>query len=311
MKFLQNFEQFKINEEATANVGAQTTPSTIWGNSSMTMDSYDEATKTGKFTFKSGELVVPVDMKALDSEITGYKMFVGDVARFATVLKQNKKMILDILDANKKPVANYNNIRLVFAMKDGSKAPLTTTSRLGIFGKVGGQASSAYILANANGNVDKSNYDANAVAGYGFFVYESSATYVNQPTSSFGLVSLTPVSIVPPPVPFKEAFVIDKVELTDEAKKEIKIKTDAYKDKNIKLSINTGASKDNDNVQHDFDLIVGRYKTTVDYLNSLGFKNIEQIGVPQNVNDTKNIYGKFDSNLKSGENRNLVITPTK
>lgn len=316
MKFLQNFEQFKMNEDV-ATVKETTPPETIWKNSSMTIDSYDEATKSGKFTFKSGEMVITVVMKQLDSNINGFKMFEADAMRFSLLISQTtqKKKFLDMLDNAGKPISNFNGVKLVFAMKDGSKVPLTTTTRLGIFGKIDGQASGAHFIGadKADLEYNKINYDTNAVAGYGFFYYQSSATYINQPTPSFGKVMIKDVENQPSNIqpPIKKAFVIDKVELTDEAKKEIKTITDAYKDKNIKLSINTGASKDNDNVQHDFDLIVGRYKTTVEYLNSLGFKNIEQIGVPQNVNDTKNIYGKFDKNLKSEENRNLIIVPVK
>ena len=316
MKFLQNFEQFKMNEEATVNVATvkeTTPPETIWKNSSMTINSYDEASKTGKFTFKSGDLSFSFDMKLLDTAINGVKMFEADGGRFSIQLKQASKNIkmMDMIDAAGKPIANFNNIKIVFALKDGQSIPLTTTTRLGIFGKVDGNVRGVKYMEDPNSKEYKYKDD---VAGYGFFYYQSSATYINQPTPSFGQVMIKTIEQDVEPIfpPIKEPFIIDKTELTQDAITKIKEGTDKIKNKNIKLTVNTGASKDNENVQHDFDLIVGRYKTIVSHLNSLGFKNIEQIGVPKNINDTKNIYGKFNSQkLDSPENRNLVITPVK
>ena len=307
--YVKTYEQFvsanfsKVNEDA--DVSQPTTPSTIWANSSMTIESYDENSKSGKFTFKSGEISIPVDMKQLDSNINGFKMFEAEVVRFATVLKNNYKTILDILDNANKPIANFNNVKLVFAMKDGTKTPLTTTDRMGIFGKIGGQASGVKFLTNSDGNVDKSNYKDD-VAGYGFFYYQSSATYVNQPTPSFGKVSLTKATAIQIPKRF-DGFVLDKTDLTDSAKSKIEEILGKI-DKNTNLIVNTGASKDNDNVQHDFDLISARYDVIIKYLNNLGFKNVTATNKPVDANDTKNIYGKgYSSDLKDDRNRFLSI----
>lgn len=57
----------------------------------------------------------------------------------------------------------------------------------------------------------------------------------------------------------------------------------------------------------DFYLVTERYKTIDTILKEAGFKETQSTDKPANANDTKNIYGKFDSDLKSAKNRNISI----
>lgn len=57
----------------------------------------------------------------------------------------------------------------------------------------------------------------------------------------------------------------------------------------------------------DFHLVTERYKSVDAILKEVGFKETQGIDKPADANDVKNIYGKFDTDLKSAKNRNISI----
>ncbi len=136
------------------------------------------------------------------------------------------------------------------------------------------------------------------------------------------------------PIPIFDGFEFDSPILSEDGKNKIKNAIESNKNSTKpvqKYTIKTGASKDGEDValpkgknpirdkafpegttrlNWDFWLVTKRYENIESYLKTLGVTNIEKIEVPKDLNDTKKIYGKFDSvDLKSLKNRFIEIKP--
>jgi hypothetical protein len=117
-------------------------------------------------------------------------------------------------------------------------------------------------------------------------------------------------------------FDFDSARLSMDAQNKIKEELSKVKNKNVKIVIDTGASLDGDPAEKsgkeiqgkevtrqewDYFLTRKRYQAVGKFIKSLGYNSIIVRRSPKSAEDTKNIYGKFNSNKKSPENRQVLV----
>jgi hypothetical protein len=130
------------------------------------------------------------------------------------------------------------------------------------------------------------------------------------------------VEAVPVKVVVDTPFDFDSAELKFDAQNKIKEELTKVGNKNVKIVIDTGASLDGDPTEKsgkkikgeevtrqewDYYLTKKRYQAVVKFIKSLGFNTVMVRRSPKSSEDVKNIYGKFNKDKKSAENRQVLI----